>query len=161
MLRVAIGERDGVPLLMQPGGQVNGKCRFADTAFGICDHDNHGPDHTPLAGWLASNMCIIPPGQQESQRASWQESTQAWWQASALAGKMASPHLGMNARRHDGRKTGQRSSKPTAQQRSTSAGWQRSTLADHRASLTSGQRASRLACLLVRASHWMHLPRLS
>ena len=40
MLRVAIGERDAVPLLVQPGGQVNGERRFADASFGIRDHDN-------------------------------------------------------------------------------------------------------------------------
>ena len=41
MLGVAVGERDAVPLLVQPGGQVNGERRFADAAFGICNHDNH------------------------------------------------------------------------------------------------------------------------
>jgi hypothetical protein len=57
MLGVAVGERDGVPLLVQPGGQVDGECRFADPALGICDNDNHATDHTPAAGMLASNMC--------------------------------------------------------------------------------------------------------
>ena len=57
VLRVAIGERDGVPLLVQPGGQVNGERRFADAAFGICDYDNHVSDHIPPADMLASNMC--------------------------------------------------------------------------------------------------------
>ena len=68
MLRVAVGEHDAVPLLVQPGGQVNGERRFAHAALGICDHDNHAADTTPLAGMLASIMCITStrnhPGKQ-------------------------------------------------------------------------------------------------
>ena len=57
MLGVAIGERDGVALVMKPGGQVNGERRFADPAFGICNHDNHATDLTLFADMLASNIC--------------------------------------------------------------------------------------------------------
>ena len=41
MLGVAVGERDAVPLLVQPGGEMDGERRFADAPLGICDHDNH------------------------------------------------------------------------------------------------------------------------
>jgi hypothetical protein len=54
-----------VPLLVQPGGEVNGDGRFADTAFGICDHDNHDPDTTTPAGTSASIMCITLESQNE------------------------------------------------------------------------------------------------
>jgi hypothetical protein len=33
MLGVAVRERDRVPLLVQPGGEVNGERRFADAAL--------------------------------------------------------------------------------------------------------------------------------
>jgi hypothetical protein len=69
MLGVAIGQGNGMPLLMQPGGQVNGQCRFADTAFGISDYDNHAPNDTTLAVMLASNMCIMLSGQHDNMMA--------------------------------------------------------------------------------------------
>ena len=56
MLRVAIGERDLVALLVQPGGEMDGKGAFAHTALGICDNDNHVADTTRPCGLMASNL---------------------------------------------------------------------------------------------------------
>ena len=43
-------------LLPPDGGEVDGERRFPDPALGIGDCNNHGPDRTPLAGMMASNM---------------------------------------------------------------------------------------------------------
>jgi len=44
LLGVAIGERNAVPLLVQPGGEMNGDGRFPDSALGIGDGNNHESD---------------------------------------------------------------------------------------------------------------------
>src|SRR5262249_7924661 len=41
LLGVAVGEGYAVPLLMEPGGEMDGQGRFPHTALGIGDHYNH------------------------------------------------------------------------------------------------------------------------
>src|ERR1700722_8340744 len=54
MLGVAIGKDHLMPLLMQPGSQMDGNGRFADAPFAICYDNYHNFDATPfLSGWQA------------------------------------------------------------------------------------------------------------
>src|ERR1700722_9008146 len=54
MLGVAIGKDHLMPLLMQPGGQMDGNGRFADAPFAICYDNYHNFDATPfLSSWQA------------------------------------------------------------------------------------------------------------
>ena len=50
MLRVAIGEDDVIPLLVEPGRQVDREGGFAHAALGVCDNDDHDGIHT----WLSA-----------------------------------------------------------------------------------------------------------
>ena len=81
MLRVAVGKRDTVALLVQPGGEMNGDRRLADSAFAICDYDNHAPHHILHEGMLASIIY--------------------GWLTRRLAGEMGCRHAGLLASKHD------------------------------------------------------------
>ena len=78
LLGVAIGQSHGMSLLVEPGGQVDGEGRFADTAFGIRDCDNHVDLIARLSACL---QAVFPCGRQAVRQDGWQE----WWQAGLLA----------------------------------------------------------------------------
>ena len=59
-LGVAVGEDDGVALLEEPGGEVDGERRLPYPAFCISDGDDHDRDARPARGRLASNISRQP-----------------------------------------------------------------------------------------------------
>ena len=55
---------DAVPLLVEPGGEMDGEGRFADAALGICDDDG-GPACAIDFDRLASLKSVRPAGAED------------------------------------------------------------------------------------------------